>query len=352
MIDGVLLSKIRKVAPGTQLRRALNEIVDANIGSLIVFLDDLKARESMLQGGFYIGSAFSVQKLYELSKMDGAIIVDKAITRIFAANVHLIPDGTIPTDETGMRHRTAERVAKQTGRLVIAVSQKKGGITIFYKNFKHRLHNLNMLMTRLNLTLNSLERLREALDRQIHGMNIEELEYEVQLLDVVSVINRAREILTITQEIEPFVVEAGVEGKLSAMQFTSVSRNIRTLLTAIIMDYSKQELRDTEVTAIIKDLLTRKPTDLILIAKLLGWKVSAEAELQETALVPRGYRLLTCLAKIPMPVARNVVKEFSSISRIRTANATSLSRVQGIGENRAGSILESIQMIRARLLYH
>lgn len=352
MIAGELLPKIRKVAPGTELRRALDEIVNANIGSLIVFLDDLKARESMLQGGFYIGSAFSVQKLYELSKMDGAIIVDNAITRIFAANVHLIPDATIPTDETGMRHRTAERVAKQTGRLVIAVSQKKGGITVFYKNHKHRLHNLNMLMTRFNLTLNSLARLREALDRQIHSMNIEEFEYEVQLLDVVSVIKRAREILTIPLEIEPFVVEAGVEGRLSAMQFKTMSLEIRTLLAAIIMDYAKQEPGEAEVAATITNLMTRKPTDLTLIAKMLGWKVSTEADLQQTTLVPRGYRLLTCLAKIPMPVARNVVKQFSSISRIRTANATSLRQIDGIGEKRAGSILESIQMIRARLLYH
>ncbi|MCP4118732.1 MAG: DNA integrity scanning protein DisA [Desulfobacteraceae bacterium] len=351
MIAAELLPKIRKVAPGTELRRALDEIVNANIGSLVVFLDDLKSREAMLQGGFYIGSAFSVQKLYELSKMDGAIIVDKAITRIFAANVHLIPDAAIPTDETGMRHRTAERVAKQTGRLVIAVSQKKGGITVFYKNYKHRLHNLNMLMTRFNLTLNSLARLREALDRQIHGMNIEEFEYEVQLLDVVSVINRAREILTIPQEIEPFVVEAGVEGRLSAMQFKTMSLEIRTLLTAIIMDYSKKEPGDAEVAATIKNLITRKTRDLTLIAKMLGWKVATEADLQQTTLVPRGYRLLTCLAKIPMPVARNVVRQFSSIPRIRNANAASLKRIDGIGEKRAGSILESIRMIRARLLY-
>ena len=118
MIDAQLIPKIQMVAPGTRLRRALDDIVMAEFGALVVFLDDIKAQENILQGGFYIGASFSPEKLYELAKMDGAIILDEAVSRILAANVQLAPDPAIPTDETGMRHRAAERVARQTRQLL------------------------------------------------------------------------------------------------------------------------------------------------------------------------------------------------------------------------------------------
>ena len=120
----------RAIAPGTRLRQAIDDIIRSHEGALIV-LGDPQELAFLYSGGIRLDAPFRPQLLYELAKMDGAIIVDTAVKRLAWANVQLMPDPTIPSDETGTRHRTAERVAKQTGALVISVSQQRETVTIF-----------------------------------------------------------------------------------------------------------------------------------------------------------------------------------------------------------------------------
>ena len=48
-----------------------------------------------------LGLPFRPQLLYELAKMDGAIIVNADLSRLAYANVQLMPDPTIASGETG-----------------------------------------------------------------------------------------------------------------------------------------------------------------------------------------------------------------------------------------------------------
>lgn len=153
-----LIDKIKIVAPGTLLRRALDDIIMAQFGALIVFLDDIKAQENILQGGFYIGASFSPEKLYELAKMDGAIILDESVSRILAANVQLAPDPSLPTLETGMRHRAAERMARQTSSFVLTISRRRKVITLYYKTYKYQINDINTLLARISQTVSTVER--------------------------------------------------------------------------------------------------------------------------------------------------------------------------------------------------
>ena len=154
------------VAPGTLLRRALDDIIMAEFGALIVFLDDIKEQASILQGGFYIGASFSPEKLYELAKMDGAIILDESVSRILAANVQLAPDPSLPTNETGMRHRAAERMARQISKFVLTISRRRKVITLYYKNHKHQLNDITTLMARISQTISTVERYKSILDKK------------------------------------------------------------------------------------------------------------------------------------------------------------------------------------------
>lgn len=351
MIAPQLLQKIKMIAPGTPLRKTMDEIVKADLGSLLVFLDDIETYSTILQGGFNINCGFSRQRLYELAKMDGAIIIGENVTRIHRANVHLIPDSSIPTNETGMRHSAAERFARHTNKLTVAISRRRKTITVYYGNYKHQLNDLNYLITRVNLSLSSLERNSEILDQLIHNISLDEMESEVRLRDIITVILKAREIMTISDEIEPYVIETGSEGYLSSRQLEYTSAHIKNLLRVLIMDYAAGELKDFEVAHIIKTLKKLDQNDKIVIAKMLGWNLISDAELDDILISPRCYRLLTEVANIPMGVARNVIKIFDKMAKLKKASLQSLQAVEGIGEKRAYAIIRSINIFQKKIGY-
>lgn len=349
MLNAEFLQKIKIVAPGTLLRSALDDMVMANLGALICFLDDVKPKGDMLQGGFYIGSNFSPQKLYELAKMDGAIILDEGVSRILAANVHLTPDNTLPTTETGMRHRAAERSAIQTGKLVIAISKRKGVITVFYKNHKHHLNNLSFLITRIGQTMNTLIRYKEKVDNRVFQLDVEEFADSVQLAGVVELIYRALEIEKILREIEPYIIEAGTSGRLFDAQFQTLSRDIRELLTALIMDYAMADQNDSQVDRTFEKIIGLDYSQTNAIASMLGWDVSKEVDLQDAHVRPRGYRLLRYGARIPINASRNAVREFKDMLSLARADVNALMEIEGIGEKRAYAITASISAIKNRI---
>jgi diadenylate cyclase len=351
MIDAQLIPKIQMVAPGTRLRRALDDIVMAEFGALVVFLDDIKAQENILQGGFYIGASFSPEKLYELAKMDGAIILDEAVSRILAANVQLAPDPAIPTDETGMRHRAAERVARQTGKFVLTVSRRRRVITLYYRQHKHQMNEINYLTTRLDQTIRTVERYKLRLDQKVSELEGDEFLDQVQLVQVTELIRDGVGILRLLGEVAPYVVETGEEGRLPAMRLASVGEDVKEMIDLLVKDYCPQQCLESNGVEMVADLMGDEGGGLIRIARHLGWASVGGSDLHDIVVSPRGYRMLKQVAKIPAATADQVVARFKNLSHLSRADEAALMEVEGIGEKRAQSIIAGIGRLRNRSVY-
>lgn len=350
-ISPELIPKIKMVAPGTVLRRALDDIIMAEFGALIVFLDDIREQENILQGGFYIGTGFSPEKLYELAKMDGAIILDENVNRILAANVQLAPDPTLPTNETGMRHRAAERMARQAQKFVLTISRRRKVITLYYKNHKHQLSEINALIARISHTIGTVERYKNNLDKKCLRIERDEFLDQVQLIQVTDLLNDCIGIMNLLEEIDPYVIETGGEGRLLVLRLDSVREDVDALVQMLVKDYGLSSFSEDEIVQIIEKLKSIKPADHEKIAVLLGWPPTAETTLHDIAVRPRGYRLLKQMAKIPPGTVDNVVERFKDLVHLSMADEANLLEVEGIGEKRARSIIDGIQHMRNRLVY-
>jgi diadenylate cyclase len=348
MIASELIPKIKLVAPGTLLRQALDEILMARFGALIVFLDDIRQQEKILEGGFYIGASFSPEKVYELAKMDGAIILDESVSRILAANVQLTPDPSLPTNETGMRHRAAERMARQTGKFVLSISRRRSVITLYYRHFKHQLNEIGYLVTRIGQTIYTVEHYKENLGKLVSQLDGDELENRVLLAQVIELVNRCLVILSLLDEIHPYVIETGIEGRLQAMRLNAVTEEIDALLNLLAEDYCAHAPCEQQTRRIVQTLRTIVPPDDRNIADALGWRMPDGIDPYDVAARPRGLRMLKQIAKIPAAAARNVVNRFKDLSAVARADATALMEVEGVGEKRAGSIIDAIQCLQSR----
>jgi diadenylate cyclase len=352
MIATELIPKIKMVAPGTLLRQALDEILMARFGALLVFLDDIKEQEKILEGGFYIGATFSPEKVYELAKMDGAIILDESVSRILAANVQLTPDPSLPTNETGMRHRAAERMARQTGKFVLSISRRRSVITLYYRQFKHQLNDIGYLITRIGQTIYTVEHHKENLDNLVSQLDAHELDNRVILEQVIEIVSRCLDILTLLDEISPHVVETGIEGRLPAMRLKTVNDEIDTLLTLLAEDYCTVKCSEQEAHKIVDTLRTMLPPDDQKISNMLGWEMPDGTDPYDIAVQPRGLRILKQVAKLPSAAALNVVSRFKHLVQLTQADAATLMEVEGVGEKRARSIIDGIQSLRSRRSYH
>ena len=346
MIDSELLSKIRMLAPGTKLRKALDDIVMAKLGTIVVFVDSITKTKDIIQAGFPVEIPFTSERLYELSKMDGAIIVDQEATKFFYANAHLIPDATIFSSETGIRHRTAERVARQTGNLVVAVSRRKNIITAYYKEYKHVINTINYLVTKIGRALSVLEKHRENLDKIIHQIDNDEFNDCVSLDELSFLIAKFLGVQKIQDEIEPYIIEIGAEGKLSSMQLYEILGNLDEQLIYFIMDYAASDIDESEANDIIERLRNQKDLHNLAIATILGHEPGSAAQMDERIVIPRGYRLLIHKAKIPMNISKNVVQAFGNMSRICSADLDALKTVEGIGVKRGKGIYDTIHLLK------
>lgn len=334
------------LAPGTKLRKALDDIVMAKLGTIVVFVDSVTKMKDIVQAGFPIEIAFTSERLYELSKMDGAIIVDEEATKFYFANVHLIPDATIHSSETGIRHRTAERIARQTGNLVAAVSRRRNVITAYYKEQKHVINTINYLVAKIGRALSVLEKHRESLDKLISQIDKDEFNGSVGLDELAFLIAKFIGVQKIREEIEPYIIEIGVEGKLSSMQLYEILGNLDEQLIYFIMDYAAADIDESKAGEIVDRLNNHKELNNLNVANIMGYEASSAAQIDERSVIPRGYRLLTHKAKIPMNIAKNVVQAFENMSRICSADVDALKTVDGIGVKRGKDIVETIRLLK------
>ncbi|MFC0525685.1 DNA integrity scanning diadenylate cyclase DisA [Pontibacillus salicampi] len=337
---------LRFVAPGTPLRQGIDNILRAKTGGLIVVGYNEKL-QSLVDGGFHIHSSFSPANLYELAKMDGALILNDEGSEILYANAQLIPDPSIHSSETGMRHRTAERVAKQTGELVIAISQRRNVITLYKGNLRYSLKDIGVILTKANQAMQTLEKYKNVLDQGITNLGALEFEDMVTFSEVVQVIHRIEMVLRIKNEILNYVNELGTEGRLIQLQLTELVANIEDEAEMLIKDYSKRS--DYEPSYMIKKLQEVTNNELIedvQILKLLGYSSTTKLD---DPVVPRGYRILAKIPRLPFLIVEHIIVKFGILNEVVKASPKELVKVDGIGEVRASKIKEGLNRIQEQL---
>jgi len=337
------------LAPGTQLRDGLDRILQGRTGALIV-LGAGEAVTSIASGGFVINTEFSGTGLRELAKMDGAIICNKEVTTIHQAGVQLMPDPEITTTESGTRHRTAERVAKQTGCPVISVSKSMSVITIYADGQRYPLENSQEIMARANQAIQTLERYTVRLEQELSNLSALEIESAVTVRNVALTLQRLELVRRISEEIGDSVVELGDQGRMVAMQLEELVLNQPTT-ELVFRDYLPDSANPKVIRRAQKSLAELSPVELadpVAVARAVG--LPGGADLDYT-LHPCGYRLLNGVKSIPRSVAERLVERFNGLQTLMAANLEDLRSVEGIGEYRARSIRESLaRMAESSLL--
>jgi len=341
------INAIKTVAPGTLLREALEQILKAKTGALIV-IGDLDKIKPLMNGGFPLDIDFTPNKLYELSKMDGAIILSKDCKKILFANVILLPDSNIPSQETGARHATAERVARQTGQLVISVSQRKDTITLYQNDWKYRLRDVEEILAKSTQALQTLERYRNIFDNLQQRLNTLELENQVTISEVLFYLHRIGMLIAIGKEVETYLLELGNEGRLIELQLETLLAGVYEEGLLVVKDYAKKDDYESIYENLINNFKGDFQTFSIVAGENLGY--SKEDINLNITIIPRGYRLLSRLSFIPANVMDNIIKHFGNLPKILESSLEDLDSIEGIGEVRAKRIKEGLLRLQKSVI--
>jgi diadenylate cyclase len=341
--DRELLQALKQVAPGTPLRAGIDDIIRAHLGALLV-IGEPSSLAFLFSGGVRLDLPFAPQHLYELAKMDGAIIVNTSISRLVYANVQLMPDPNIPTNETGTRHRTAERVAKQTDALVISISQQRETVTVCIGDLRYQLGEISDVLARTNQALGTLETYRQRLEQGMTRLTALEFQGAVTLDDVLVVLQRAEMTTRMAEEIERNCIELGAEGRLIRMQLDELIEEVPREKTAVLFDYEADPGRNATVLEELAALPFQKLLDFEELTALLGY--SRDANPLDLSVQPRGYRVLAQVPRLPDGVVRQVVRDFGSLDAIIRASHRDLEAVDGVGSVRAREIREGLRRLQ------
>jgi len=335
-----LLDALAAVAPGKPLREGLDRILQSKMGALIVVGDGPEVL-NICSGGFLLDAAFSPQRLSELAKMDGAIILASDASRIARANVHLVPNPNVPTSETGTRHRTAERVARSIDVPVISVSEDMAIIACYVGGEKHPLESIPRLLDRANQALQTLERYKNRLDEVSGELSELEIEDLVSVRDVVSLLQRTEMVMRIAEEIEEYIIELGEDGRLVRLQLEEVLGGVGDERRQVVRDYfqASADWKLDDAMAALAELGTDQLLDLKAVAEVLHLPRGLDLEANLSA---RGYRLLSRIPRIPDAVVDHIVEHFTSLAKIMRATIDDLDDVEGVGGTRAKSIKDGL----------
>ena len=342
-----VLHVLKMISPGSSLRQGLENVLKAKTGGLIVIANS-EGLMKVVDGGFCVNVEYSPAFLYELAKMDGAIVLSGDVKKILFANAQLIPDYSIPTSETGTRHRTAERVAKQTGDTVIAISQRRNVITVYRGDKKYVLEEISKIFTKANQALQTLEKYKIVLNQAVTNLNALEFNDLVTIYDVALVVQKIEMVMRINNIIEKYIIELGKEGTLVSMQLEELMGTTRIDQRLIFKDYSRQNVDILDFKKKIKSLSSEELIDLPTMAKLLGY--SGFSENLDMAIRPRGYRILNKIHRLPSTIIDNLVNYFDSFYEILNASTSDLDDVEGIGEIRATYIKNGLIKMKQLVL--
>ena len=337
-IKKTMIDYLKKVSPGNPLRTVISDILRSGLGALIVFDSEELQKQNILEGGFRVNCRFTTQKLFELCKMDGAVIISPDLKRILYANVTLSPDTRIPTSETGTRHKAAERTAKQANTFVIAISERRKKTTLYYSTSRYYLKSSDELLRDLSSTLQVLEKQREIFDELLSKLNILEMSELVSVSDICRVIQRTEMMLKISETLKRSFIELGTEGKIMQMRHRELLRGIERIEGEVLRDYARLALKKTKT--LLSCLTFDGLLDLESIARLV-----LEKPLEES-ISPRGYRFLSHLT-LSENEASQIVHKFKNLSKVLDANSEDFEHIL---KNRAAAIKEEISNLREQIL--
>jgi diadenylate cyclase len=344
-LDPRLLRALDMIAPGTPLREGIDNIVHAQTGGLILIADTDEV-SFLFSGGIKLDVDYTPALLYQVAKMDGAIVLDAQASKIAWANVQLMPDPTILSMETGTRHRTAERVAKQTKALVIAISQRRDVVSVYVDGMKYILVDIPTVLSKANQGLATMEKYRARLDQISLRLTDLELSGTTTLHDALSLLQRAELVTRMAAEVERYIIELGTEGRLIEMQLEETAVGVMAERAALVRDYATVDSEiDLERTlSALASLPHRELLDFGRLAELLGY--DRKTNTLDFPVAPRGYRALAAIPRLPRLVAQKVVHRFGDLEAILAASDAELGSVDGVGEARAREIREGLRRLQ------
>jgi diadenylate cyclase len=343
-LDAKILAAVGRIAPGTALRSAIDDIIRSREGALLV-IGEPNELAFLFSGGIKLEVPFTPQLLYELAKMDGAIIVNAGCTKLAYANVQLMPDPTIASNETGTRHRTAERVAKQTEALVISISQQRETVTVFVGQSRYQLEPIADVLAKTNQALATLETYRARLEQVLTRLTALEFQNAVMLDDVLVVLQRAELTTRMAEEVERACVELGEEGRLIRMQLEELVADVPDEKAALVYDYHAEggSARTQEGLEALAGLPYNQLLEFELLA-VIGYPASVNP--LDHAVSPRGYRVLSHIPRLPDGVVKRVIASLDGLDGIVRASQRELEAVEGVGTVRAREIREGLRRLQ------
>lgn len=331
---------IKKVTPGTPLRTAIEDMARAGMGALIV-LDDSPDVLGIINGGFKIDCKFTANQLVELCKMDGAIIMSGDMKKIVYCNTQLIPDPSIPTNETGTRHKAAERTAKQTSRPVIAISQRRKTVNLYYKNIKYLLKSSEEILSKATETLRMLEKHKEILNGLLDNLNVLEFTNFTTLSDVLLPLQRMEIMSRITETMKKYILELGIEGSLVKILLKEVIKDVEKEQDLLLKDYSRNyDFTRTALPSLLLDELI-EPENII---RLLLYSSSTEA------VKPRGYRILS-KTSLSDEIIGKIIDKFGNLQSLTdTLSLQSAMLNDLIGEKSTKKLVKELENLKEQAL--
>jgi diadenylate cyclase len=345
-VDDRRRAALAALAPGTALRDGLERILRGSTGALIVLGFDQGVAD-ICSGGFELNVGFSPTRLRELAKMDGAIVLDGAADTIVRAAVQLVPDPGIPTDEAGTRHRTAERVARQTGHPVISVSKSMRIIALFIGGARFVLEDSAAILSHANQALATLERYKRRLDEVSGALSALEIEDLATVRDVTAVAQRLEMVRRIAAEIEGYMVELGTDGRLLALHLDELVAGNARERVMLAQDYvaAPPKARPAAAEAVlarVEALPLDELLDTAAVAVVLGF---GGADALDDLVSPHGYRLLARVPRIPGPAVASLIEHFGGLQKLLAAGVEELNQVEGIGASHARSVREGLSRL-------
>lgn len=330
---------ISQTAPGTALRLALDMIIAGHLGALIC-IGDTDNVLAAGDDGFRLDISFTANRLFELSKMDGAIVVDKGLTRILRANYHLNPDPSLPTSETGMRHRTAARMSLLTDAMVISVSERRQVVTVFIDGKGHQLRSVADIMGTVNQLLVSLQSTRTQLDRKLLRLTTLELDNYVTLSDISQTVYLFEVLMTASEELGNLLLQLGSEGKTIAMQREEFIGGMDEEYTLLVRDYAADSSEENAagVRRRLHETVNAQLRSSKRIASILGYEDKGE----DSVMTPLGLRTLSGISVVREGMADKIVDEFGSLQQLLDDIEQTPARLDRVGVENPGILADSL----------
>jgi len=345
--EDALREALMMIAPGTLFREAISAIIQAGTGALLC-IGDPKQLSDLSEGGVQLDAPVTPQLVYELSKMDGALIFNRDGSRILFANRFLKPDATIHSDETGTRHRTAQRLANHAKCIVIAVSQRRSSVTLYVHDIRHMLDSIPTVMNKAIQAIQTLEKYISVLRQAMQDLTTREFQDMVTIFDVCKTIQRTEMVVRIAREIEPYILELGAEGRLIELQLKELIQPAEEA-QLVVRDYYKAKAGQTyqDIAAKISDISQQDLLSLGSISQAMGYSTNLRSV--DTYLTPRGYRVLASTHRLPAQIVEALVERFGSLPQIIRAPKDELCTVEGVGEVLAERVRVSLNLLRQQL---